>query len=125
MPRLGLLISLFGLACCGKSPAKQEPQGTTRVPVLPDAITNRLGTIGLAVAIDFSAADLKKLFDGQPATATCAHDLIVHVRNAVATVGDGGWQGIVDGVPEAATRACLSLLGVTSRDGSDGDALVV
>ncbi len=127
MRRLGLLTALFGLACCGKSPPEQHEQhaATTRVPVLPDAITNRLGTIGLAIAVDFSASDVKKLFDGQPATATCAHDLIVHVRDAVATVGDGGWQGIVDGVPEAATRACLSLLGVTSRDGSDGDALVV
>jgi hypothetical protein len=124
MRRLALLASL-GLVCCGKSPAKQAPQPATRVPVLPDAITNRLGTIGLAVAIDFSASDVKKLFDSQPATATCAHDLVVHVRDAVATVGDGGWQGIVDGVPEAATRACLSLLGVTARDGSDGDALVV
>jgi hypothetical protein len=123
---LGVLVAL---ACCGKSPAKQEPVAT-RVPVLPDAITNRLGTIGLAVAIDFSAAGVQQLFGGPNAPSACAHDLIVHVRDAVATVGDGGWQGIVDGVPEAATRACLSVLGVTARDGSSdgnqgGDALVV
>ncbi|HEX4451259.1 MAG TPA: hypothetical protein VH143_10340 [Kofleriaceae bacterium] len=131
MRRLGLLVAVIGLfglglACCGKSPSREPPPApATRIPVLPDAITNRLGTIGLAVAIDFSAAGVKQLFDGPNAPATCAHDLIVHVRDAVATVGDGGWQGIVDGVPEAATRACLTLLGVTSREGSDGDALVV
>ncbi|HEY1546732.1 MAG TPA: hypothetical protein VGG28_02875, partial [Kofleriaceae bacterium] len=119
MRRLCLLVAL---ACCGKSPAKQEP-ATTRVPVLPDAITNRLGTIGLAVAVDFSSSGVGKLFESS--SSTCARDLVGHVRDAVATVGDGGWQGIVDGAPEAATRACLSVLGVTAHDGSDGDALVV
>jgi hypothetical protein len=113
MRRLGVVIAL---ACCGKSPAKQD-LAPTRVPVLPDAITNRLGTIGLAVAIDFSAAGIEKLFG---ARSTCARDLIVHVRDAVATVGDGGWQGIVDGVPEAATRACLAQLGLAASNGSAG-----
>jgi hypothetical protein len=120
-----VVVCVVALASCGKSPTHEQAQAQPRIPVLPDAITNRLGTIGLAVAVDFSAADVKKLFG--PANAACARELVVNVRDAVATVGDGGWQGIVDGVPEVATRACLAQLGIAARDGSadSGDALVV
>src|SRR5580704_7906780 len=94
------LVGLVGLASCGKS-SQPPPPAATRIPILPDAITGRLGTIGLALAVDFHAIDVRTLFGSRPPKLPCAHDLIVDVRDAVATVGDGGWLGIVDGVPEA------------------------
>jgi hypothetical protein len=112
------LLFVLALVSCGKS--SPPPPAPTRVPILPDAITARLGTIGLALAIDFHAIDVPALFGAHPAQVPCAHDLIVGVHDAVATVGDGGWQGIVDGIPEAPARACLAQLGIAAHDGSAG-----
>ncbi len=113
------LLVLAVLASCGKS-TPPPPAPATLIPILPDAITARLGTIGLALAVDFHAIDVRTLFGARPPKLPCAHDLLVGVRDAVATVGDGGWQGIVDGVPEAATRACLAQLGIAASNGSAG-----
>ena len=115
----------MALASCGKSSAPPPPPSTTLVPILPDSITARLGTIGLALAVDFHAVDVRALFGAHPPQVPCAHDLIVGVREAVATVGDGGWQGIVDGLPEAPARACLAQLGIAAQGSGDTLALAV
>ena len=112
---------LVALASCGKS--SPPPTPATLIPILPDSITARLGTIGLALAVDFHAIDVRTLFGARPPKLPCAHDLLVGVRDAVATVGDGGWQGIVDGVPEPAARACLAQLGVAASTGSAAGGL--
>lgn len=116
---------LLALASCGKSSAPPPPPAATLVPILPDSITLRLGTVGLALAVDFHAIDVRALFGAHPPQVPCAHDLIVGVREAVATVGDGGWQGIIDGLPEAPTRACLAQLGIAAQGSGDGLALAV
>ena len=110
-----LLLVLAAAAGCGKS---QAPPAAQLVPVLPDAIATRLGTIGLAIAVDFHGVDVPTLFGGQPAKLPCVHDLVIGVRDAVVTVGDGGWQGIVDGLPEAPARACLAQLALPVRAGT-------
>ena len=122
------LLVVLALASCGH---RDEPRPeSTLVPILPDAVTARLGTIGLALAVDFHAIaasgagsgtfDVRELAGAQLPAAPCAHDLLVGVRDAVATVGDGGWQGIIDGLPQVATRECLAQLGIAAHDGSSG-----
>jgi hypothetical protein len=112
------LLVVLALASCGHR--DETPPAATRIPILPDKITGRLGTIGLALAVDFHAIDVGELAGAQLPKAQCAHDLLVGIRDAVATVGEGGWQGIVDGLPAAQTRLCLSQLGVSAHDGSSG-----
>jgi hypothetical protein len=112
------LLVVLALASCGHR--DETPPAPTRIPILPDTITGRLGTVGLALAVDFHAIDVQELAGAQGPKLPCAHDLLVGVRDAVVTVGDGGWQGIIDGLPAASTRACLAQLGIAAHDGSGG-----
>lgn len=104
-----------------------------RIPIIPDSILAQLGAINIAVAVDFSKADLSKLVAILPDEVACARDLVRSIRVAVlgvAALGAGAdthtWptQGFVTGLPEAATRACLAriapVFGFTTVDGSGG-----
>jgi hypothetical protein len=111
------LLVVLALASCSK---RSPPPLESRLPILPEPIAAQLGTSGLALAIDFKGLDLMALLGSIPAQTPCARALIAGVRDAVATVGDGGWQGMVDGLPEAPTRACLTTLGIPMHAATGG-----
>lgn len=87
------------------------------MPILPDGITTQLGAIGLALAVDVNGIDALSFLGAQ--SPPCARFLVSSVRDTVATLGDGGWQALVDGLPEPAVRSCLTQLGITPRVGSN------
>ena len=115
-----LLVVLALASCSRRSP---PPPIESRLPILPGAIAAQLGTSGLALAVDFKGLELTSLLGSIPAQTPCARELIAGISDGVATVGDGGWQGIVDNLPEAPTRACLTTLGVPTHAVTGGLAI--
>jgi hypothetical protein len=126
------------VACSKSSELTSTTTSTTaakphRIPIIPDSILAQLGAVNIALAVDFSKADVSKLVAILPDEVACTRDLVRSIHVAVlgvAMLGAGTdthtWptQGFVTGLPEAATRACLTriapMFGFTMVEGSGG-----
>src|ERR1700749_3574369 len=103
MLRIALVIALVA---CGKheEPAPPPP----KAPVIPDSITNQLGNIGLAFALDLKGLEAAHLAELAPADPPCMRRILQSAQLAVATQSSAVWQGYIAGVDPAATRACVT-----------------
>jgi hypothetical protein len=99
------------------------PATSPRVPILPDVITSQLGPVDVVAAVDLSKLDLHKLTAAIPGKLACLRDLVASAHIGVFASGDHA-HGIVTGLSETATRACLAsvapALGFTMADGAEG-----
>jgi hypothetical protein len=120
-------IALVALAACSKHEAPAPPP--PKVPVLPDTITNQLGNVGLAIAIDLKGLETANLAALAPADPPCMRTLLESARLGALTQSGATWQGYIAGVDPAATRACVttfaSRAGLTVTDRGTGFELDV
>ena len=124
MLRLALVIALVA---CGKHDAPAPPP--PKLPVLPDSITNQLGNVGLAMAIDLKGLETANLAALAPADPPCMRRILESARLAALTQSGATWQGYIAGVDPAATRACVttfaSRAGLAVKDHGTGFELDV
>ena len=85
-----------------------EVAAPPKVPVLPDSITNQLGNIGLAMALDLKGLDAANLATLAPADPPCMRRILESARVAALTQSGATWEGYLAGVDPAATRACVT-----------------
>ncbi|HET9990329.1 MAG TPA: hypothetical protein VFQ65_17480 [Kofleriaceae bacterium] len=108
------------VACSTHHDAPPPP----KLPVLPDSITNQLGNVGLALAIDLRGLDAANLAALAPADPPCMRMILQSARLGAVTQSGATWQGYVAGVDPAATRACVtafaSRAGLTVKDHGTG-----
>jgi hypothetical protein len=115
------------LAACSKHEAPAPPP--PKLPVLPDSITNQLGNVGLAIAIDLKGLEAANLAELAPADPPCMRRILESARLGALTQSGATWQGYIAGVDPAATRACVtefaSRAGSTVKDHGTGFELDV
>jgi hypothetical protein len=120
MLRHVVLIAL--LACNTHHDA--DVAAAPKVPILPDSITNQLGNIGLAIALDLHGLDAAHLATLAPADPPCMRRILESARLGALTQTVTTWQGYLAGVDPAATRACVtefsSRAGLTVKDYGTG-----
>src|SRR3569623_479679 len=74
---LRLLVAIALVACrAHHDPAPPPP----KVPVLPDSITNQLGNVGLALAIDLKGLETANLASLAPADPPCMRRILESAR---------------------------------------------
>jgi hypothetical protein len=127
MIRPFVAIALVALAACSKheAPVPVPP----KLPVLPDSITNQLGNVGLAMAIDLKGLETANLAELAPADPPCMRRILESARLGALTQSGAVWQGYIAGVDPAATRACVtelsSRMGFAVKDHGTGFELDV
>jgi hypothetical protein len=99
-------LALVALAACSKHEAPAPPP--PKLPVLPDSITNQLGNVGLAMAIDFNGLEAAHIAAAAPADPPCMRRILESARLGALTQSGAVWQGYIAGVDPAATRACVT-----------------
>jgi len=108
------------VACSTHHDAPAPP----KLPVLPDSITNQIGNVGLAIAIDLKGLEAANLATLAPADPPCIRTILQTARLGAVTQSGATWQGYVAGVDPAATRACVtafaSRAGLTVKDHGTG-----
>jgi len=109
------------VACSAHHDAAPPPP---KLPVIPDSITNQLGNVGLAFAIDLKGLEAANLAALAPADPPCMRTILQSARLGVVTQSGAVWQGYVAGVDPASTRACVtafaSRAGLTVKDHGTG-----
>src|SRR3569623_3328185 len=102
---LRLLVAIALVACrAHHDPAPPPP----KVPVLPDSITNQLGNVGLALAIDLKGLETANLASLAPADPPCMRRILESARLGAQHQSGATWQGYIAGVDPAAPRACVT-----------------
>ncbi|MEO6774227.1 MAG: hypothetical protein ABI467_14605 [Kofleriaceae bacterium] len=106
MLRHTALVAMVALGACHRHDAPAPPP--PKLPVLPDTITNQLGNVGLALALDFDGLEAANLAQLAPADPPCMRAILRSARLGALTQSGATWQGYVVGVDPAATRACVT-----------------
>lgn len=123
---LRLVVAIALVACSAHHDAAPPPP---KLPVLPDSITNQLGNVGLALAIDLKGLEAARLAELAPADPPCMRRILESARLGALTQSGATWQGYIAGVDPAATRACVtefaSRAGLTVKDHGTGFELDV
>jgi hypothetical protein len=122
MLRQLVVLALVTLgACSSHHDATPTPP---KLPVLPDSITNQLGNVGLALAIDLKGLEAANLASLAPADPPCMRAILQSARLGAVTQSGATWQGYVAGVDPAAARACVTAFaghaGLTVKDHGTG-----
>lgn len=108
------LLLLCLIAC---KPTKDEAEPPPPVPqkyaVLPDDISDQLGTVGFVLALDLEAMEVGKLELLWKQVPKCVDDIAHTAKIVAVTRGATDWQGYVTGVNGPSLRACIEGFGPT------------
>src|ERR1041384_6204012 len=75
------------VACSNRSEVTSTtPVKSHRIPILPDSVLAQLGAVNVAIAADFSRADVGRIASILPDEVACARDLVRSIRVGVLGV---------------------------------------